>query len=223
MKIHIAALPLSCLLVTSAAWAALAPADTGAVAQTAAPERGGGVAERPLARDPRSARQLTVQVGFGHWFGKNFGAPIGATTPALTVGWRPGLRWLELRAYYSVTTDPLVLPTTGERSVVGFAQFDVTLSHELRVGRQRMVMGCGPSGGFVHTKEGFGISLGSDIFARYLIDVSGLLAVGPFVDVRAMYYHLPGSDVPLIDVVDGDLKMGHNDTHIQIGVAGSLW
>jgi hypothetical protein len=181
------------------------------------------VEERPLARDPRSARQLTIQLGFGHWFGKNFGAPIGATTPALTIGVRPRLHWLELRAYYSVTTDPLVLPTTGETSVVGFAHFDVALSHELRVGRQRMVMGCGPSAGFVHTRQGIGISLGSDIFARYLIDVSGLLAVGPFVDVRAMYYELPGSPVPLIDVGDGRVKLGHNDTHIQIGVAGSFW
>lgn len=67
------------------------------------------------------------------------------------------------------------------------------------------------------------VSLGSDIFARYLIDVSGLIAIGPFVDVRAMYYILPGSDVPLIDVTDGQLTMGHNDTHIQIGVAGSFW
>jgi hypothetical protein len=171
-------------------------------------------ADEPVARNPLSTRQLTVQVGFGHWYGKNFGAPIGATTPALTVGVRPGLRWVELRAYYSVTTDPLVLPTTGETSVVGFAHFDVTLSHELRVGRQRMVMGCGPSAGFVHTKQGIGFSVGSDLYARYMIDVGAVLALGPFADVRAMYYDLPGSDVPIFE---------NNDTHIQIGVAGSFW
>jgi hypothetical protein len=208
MKLRAAVFVLSSLLSAPAAWgqATISRAE-----------------EPPLAREPRSARQLTVQLGFGHWYGKNFGAPIGATTPALTIGLRPGFRWLELRGYYSVTTDPPVLPTTGETSVVGFAQLDVALTHELRVGRQRMVMGCGPSAGFIHTKQGIGISLGSDAFARYMIDMSGVLALGPFFDVRAMYYDLPGSGVPLIDVVDGDLRMGHNDTHVQIGVAGSFW
>ena len=181
MRILAGALGLSYLLSAHAAWG-----------EAAIPR----VEERPLARAPRSARQLTVQLGFGHWFGKNFGAPIGATTPALTIGLRPRLHWLELRAYYSVTTDSAGLADDGRderRRVRSLRRRAVSRApgrppahgHGLRAQRRLR-----------SHRQGIGISLGSDIFARYLIDVSGLLAIGPFVDVRAMYYELPGSGVP---------------------------
>lgn len=191
-------------------------------------ERSGADAKPPdsdgaLARYPRSPHQLTVNLGFGHWYGGTFGAPIGISTPALTVGVRPGVRFLELRAYYSVSLLDLELPTNGENSHVGFANFDLAATHELRVGIQRMVMGAGVTGGFMHTSQGVGPSLGATLYARYMLDVSSLISIGPYMDARALLYELPGSDVPIYDIVDGRLVAGHSDAHMQIGVAASFW
>jgi hypothetical protein len=181
------------------------------------------VEESPLSRYPESAQQVFVNLGFSHWYGGTFGAPIGASTPALIVGVRPWTRKLEVRLHYTVAAQGVTLPTNGKRSNVGFANLDVLLSHELRVGGQRMVMGFGPSVGFVHTRQGVGLAVGADLSARYMIDIGEVMALGPFFDVRAQLYNLPGSDVPMYEVKDGRLEPGHSDSQLQIGVAVSLW
>jgi hypothetical protein len=178
--------------------------------------------EDPVSRYPRSTRQLLVNLGFSHWYGGTFGAPIGASTPALVVGVRPGVQFLELRLHYTVALREQPLPT-GDMSTVGFANFDALLSHELRVGSARMVLGCGPSIGFVHTKDGAGISVGADLSARYLLDVTEVIALGPFFDARAQLYELPRSPLPLYEIRDGQLEPGHSDMQLQVGVAVSFW
>jgi hypothetical protein len=172
---------------------------------------------------PRSPHQLFVNLGFSHWYGQTFGAPIGVSTPALIVGVRPGVRFLEVRLHYTLSLRRLELPTNGERSRIGFGNLDLQLSHELRLGGQRMVMGFGPSAGFVHTSQGVGFSVGAVLSARYLIDIADVVATGPFLDVRAQLYHLPGSDVPFFEFVDGGLNAGHSDLQLQLGVALSFW
>jgi hypothetical protein len=170
-----------------------------------------------------SAVQFNIQLGFGHWYGATFGSPIGVTTPALTLGVRPGLKWLELRGYYSIAVRPLENLSTGLPTTVGFAAWDVALTHEIARDGQRMVMGCGPSAGFIHVDQGVGFSFGADIFARYMIRLGNVLAIGPFVDARAMLYELPGSSAPILLFEDYNLRYGHSDAQIQIGVAASLW
>jgi hypothetical protein len=185
-----------------------------AVALAAAPP-----AAAPPAKPQPSTRELFIDVGFSHWWGKTFGAPIGASTPALLVGMRPGVRYLEVRLHYTVSLYGLELPTNGESSRVGFANVDVVLEHELRVAGERMMILGGVSGGLVHTSQGVGPSVGSVLGVRYLIDVSPRWSLGPFFDLRWQLYKLPGSDEPFYEVTDGQLVTGHSDAQAQIGVA----
>jgi hypothetical protein len=176
------------------------------------------VAAKPA--DGPSARELFLDVGFSHWWSNTFGALVGASTPALVVGVRPGVPWLELRLHYTVSLEALTLPTNGQKSRVGFANLDVLLERELRVAGERMMILGGVAGGFVHTSQGLGPALGSVIGVRYLIDVSARWAVGPFFDLRWQAYKLPGSDRPLYEV-EGSLVTSHSDAQAQIGVAFS--
>ncbi len=174
-----------------------------------------------VAREP-SDHELFFNVGFSHWYGGTFGAPAGYTTPALVVGVRPGLSLLELRAHYTVSVYDLPLPG-GEEGIVGFGNLDVLFSHEIRRGEERMLMGFGPSGGFVHTRDGFGLAFGAVLAARMMIDLSDSAALGPFFDARAQWYKLPNSDKPVYDEVDGRVQAGHSDAQLQVGVAVSFW
>jgi hypothetical protein len=192
------------------------------LASLAASRHGAAAEPATVAAPPASSasRELFVDVGFSHWWSNTFGARIGASTPALVVGVRPGVPWLELRLHYTVSLDQLALPTNGEQSRVGFANLDVLLERELRVAGERMMILGGVAGGFVHTSQGLGPALGSVIGVRYLIDVSSRWAVGPFFDLRWQAYKLPGSDRPLY-AVEGSLVTSHSDAQAQIGVAFS--
>ena len=175
--------------------------------------------EKPLPRDVASTRQLSVQLGSSHWYGPTVGTPVGLTTPAIVVGARPGLRWLELRLGYTRTVKALALATTGEKQHVGFVNLDAAITHELRADGQRMVMGGGPLIGFVHATDGSALAIGAALFARYLIDVTDTVAAGPYLDVRIQYYAFPGSGRGLGDVYDA----GESDLQSQLGVALTFW
>lgn len=175
--------------------------------------------EKPLPRVVASPRQLSLQIGSSHWYGPTVGTPVGLTTPAIVVGVRPGLRWLELRLGYTRTVRALSLATTGEKQHVGFVNLDAAITHELRVDGQRMVMGGGPVVGFVHATEGSALAIGAALFARYLIDITGTVAAGPYLDVRIQYYAFPGSGMGLGDVYDA----GDSDLQSQLGIALAFW
>ena len=169
----------------------------------------------------RGAYRATVSIGFSHWYGQTFGAPPGVYTPGVTVGWIP-LRLIEVQVAYSFSAVKLDLPTdeyVQEESRVGFLTAALLLRRSLRVAGEHMTFACGIVGGLVHTKDGAGPAVGGAIVARYLIDLPGGYAVGPFADVRAILYALPGTSKPLYKVEDGRLVTGHSDAHIQIGVA----
>lgn len=195
-----------------------------ALAQTAEVAPAAQDASSAVPPDPKKPATVAafVNVGFSHWFGETFGAPAGMTTPALVVGVRPGLEFLELRAHYTLSVLRHELPSNGERSLVGFANLDVLLSRELRVAGERMMVQCGPSAGFVHTNEGLGLAYGVVFATRYLIDMGEHFALGPFFDVRWQSYDLPGS--PNSDAKDeGLLNAGRTDAQSQVGVALAFW
>ncbi|MGF1464904.1 MAG: hypothetical protein ACFCGT_02120 [Sandaracinaceae bacterium] len=160
---------------------------------------------------------VTVSVGFAHWYGGTYGAPVGTYTPALTVGLVP-LEWLETQLSYSASVVTLPQPDGGD-SHVGFLTLALLIRRELHVAGERLMFGGGLVGGIVHNHRGVRPAFGGAIAARYLIGLSRSVSLGPFLDVRALLYELPGSDLPIYDVEDGRLVAGHSDAQIQIGVA----
>ncbi len=162
-------------------------------------------------------QHFTLSLGFSHWYGETFGAPIGISTPGLTFGWIP-LSWLELQLAYSISLRELDLPT-GEQGRVGFGTLAVLLRSALQVGGERLVLAGGVIGGVVHTRNGMGGAVGGALVARYVLQVNAGLAVGPFLDVRALLYTMQESDLPLYRFEDGFATAGHSDAQIQIGVA----
>lgn len=182
------------------------------------------VAVEPVADEPAPVRvvkpsRFIVSLGFSHWYGKTFGAPIGFYTPALTLGFVP-MKWLELQLQYSVVVTPQTMPD-GSKSIVGFTTLAVLLRKELGFDGQRLAVACGPAAGIVHTGKGVREAIGAAIIARYLIDMRWL-SLGPFLDLRAALYRLPETNKPLFAVENGVLVSGHSDAQIQIGVAAAF-
>ncbi len=186
---------------------------------------GPGKVDGPTARaSPTHAYRATISVGFSHWYGDTVGAPIGLSTPGLTVGW-VATSWFELQLGYSISITELPLAaddSSATRSRIGYLTLATLLRRELTVVGERLMFGAGPLGGVVHTKDGLGLALGAAIVSRYLIAVSDDLSVGPFIDVRALVYSLPGSSRPFYEVNDDKVVTGHSDAHVQIGVAFAL-
>lgn len=198
-----------CFLSFSTAWAS---------AQTP-PE---SPAPREAATTPSPNLAAFVNVGFSHWFGETFGAPAGMTTPALVVGVRPGFDLLEVRAHYTLSLLKHELPSTEERSLVGFANLDVLFNREVGVAGERMMLQCGPSVGFVHTSQGVGLAYGAAFAARYMIDMGEHFALGPFFDVRWQSYDLPGRPKSRGED-EGALNAGSTDAQSHLGVALGFW
>ncbi len=207
----------SCAVLAAALLAPGAAAGEPALPSAAAPATTAAPAPRG-----RSTRQITVSAGFAHWYGGTFDAPVGMYTPGITVGVRPGLAWLEARLHYTVSLVELPLPAGGA-SRVGFALIEGLLTHELRTGIQRLMIGGGPLGGLVHTAGGVGAALGGVLTARLLIAISRVAWLGPFFELRALLYTLPGSALPIYEFRDGQLRAGHSDAQIDLGVAMSFW
>lgn len=161
---------------------------------------------------------LLVNLGFSHWYGNTLGTPAGASTPALVIGVNPGTSLLELRVNYSVSLSEFELPD-GLRSRIGFLNADILVSHELKIRDQSMVMGFGPTLGFVHGSRGLGPCLGLELSARYLLEVAPGVALGPVFDVRAQYYGLPDEERPLFRTSGKDAGPAHSDLQSQLGVA----
>jgi hypothetical protein len=160
------------------------------------------------AADARSERHFTAQLGFGHWYGEAFGAPAGIKTPAAGLGMRVN-SWLETRLRYCVSLVELDLPSGG-RSQVGYATLAALAFRELRVGGQRMRLGCGPQLGAVHSRGGLGFVYGVCFASRYLVAVGRLLSLGPFIDVQALQYRLalgPGEKFDARSEVQVDLGL----------------
>ncbi len=163
---------------------------------------------------------MQVSLGFSHWYGGTFGAPVGTYTPGLIVGVIPH-EVIELQLAYTVSVVTLPLPDASE-SHVGFLTLALMLRSELRVAGERLVLAGGVVGGMVHTHNGVRGVLGGAVAGRYLIGVDDVLAIGPFLDVRALLYELPSSPLPIYELRDGELIAGHSDAHVQIGVAAAF-
>jgi hypothetical protein len=159
-----------------------------------------------------------IDVGFSHWLGNTFDAPAGIYTPALTVHVVP-IDWLEVVLQYTGSVIEFTIPTAGRTSQIGFVELSLVLRKELRVGGDLLLLGCGPMVGLVHDVLGVGIAFGAEIVGRYLVQLGNSLAVGPFVDVRAVLYDLPGDPRPFYEIVDGKVLQGHLDAHVQLGAA----
>ena len=69
-----------------------------------------------------------------------------------------------------------------------------------------------------------GIAFGAEIVGRYLVQLGNALAVGPFIDVRAVLYDLPGDPRPFYEVVDGKVHepMEHLTVDIPEDYLGGL-
>ncbi len=172
----------------------------------------------PPAAPPPARLGVMVGIGFSHWYGGTFGAPVGFSTPGLNVALRPKLRWLELTAAYTLSYRDLPLPN-GERGIVGFASFGASLLKELRFDGQRLALAGGPQGGFVHTPRGVGGALGARVKAHYLIEAGPTFAFGPAFEARATLYSLPGSGTPLYRLDGSGLTAGHSDVQVDLSVA----
>lgn len=161
---------------------------------------------------------LVIDVGFSHWLGSTFDAPAGIYTPALTIHVVP-LEWLEVALQYTGSVIEFTIPTATRTSQIGFVELSLVLRKELQVGGDLLLLGCGPMVGLVYDVLGVGIAFGAEIVGRYLVQLGNALAVGPFIDVRAVLYDLPGDPRPFYEVVDGKVLQGHLDAHIQLGAA----
>lgn len=184
-----------------------AEAGTSADAETAAP-----------APRPPMIYHLVFDIGFSHWLGHTFDAPAGIYTPALTIHAVP-VDWLEIVLMYSGSLLEFTIPTAMRTSQIGFVELSLVLRKELRVGGDMLMLGCGPMVGLVYDVLGAGIAFGAEIVGRFLVQLGNALAIGPFIDVRATLYDLPGDPRPFYEVVDGKVIQGHLDAQIQIGAA----
>ncbi|MFO0714963.1 MAG: hypothetical protein U0353_34305 [Sandaracinus sp.] len=179
--------------------------------ETATPRRG----QPPR---PPLHYHLVIDVGFSHWLGNTFDAPAGIYTPALTVHVLP-LDWLEIALQYSGSVLEFTIPTAGRTSQIGFVELSLVLRKELQVGGDLLMLGCGPVVGLVYDVLGVGVAFGAEIVGRFLVQLGNALAVGPFVDLRAILYDLPGDPRPFYEVVDGKVLQGHLDAQVQLGAA----
>ena len=209
-----------------ALWLAAAPEEPTAPEANAQPEAAAPAqvptAAAPTAEAPVPVKPLrfVVSLGFQHWYGATFGAPIGITTPGLTLG-LVLVRFLELQLQYSLAVVPQAMPD-GSLSRVGFFTLGAVLRKEVGFDGQRLVLGCGPQGGIVHTSKGVRAAMGAVMVARYLVNTRESFALGPFVDLRAMLYQLPESNLPIYRIEGGQLLAGHSDAQVQVGVAAAF-
>ena len=111
------------------------------------------------------------------------------------------------------------IPTADRTSQIGFVELSLVLRKELRVGGDLVMLGCGPLVGVVYDVLGAGVAFGAEIVGRYLIQLGTALAVGPFVDVRAVLYDLPGDPRPFYELIEGRVVQGHLDAQVQLGAA----
>lgn len=172
-----------------------------------------GTAPAPEARP--SDRQLSLSLGFSHWFGPRLGTPEGLDTPTVSLGVRPALRFVELRLRYAGSTRALDLPT-GVRSHVGFVSVEATVTHGLAVGAQRIDLYAGPLATLVHSNgatAGMGILIGTRLLIR--AGKAGI-AIGPFFEARSVFYKLPGERGGLLDP-------GRRDAQIDLGVVATAF
>lgn len=172
-------------------------------------------APAPVERARLSDRQLSLWLGFSHWFGPRLGTPEGFDTPTASLGVRPAVRFVELRLRYAGSTRALDLPT-GVKSGVGFVSIEATLTHGLAVGAQRIDLYAGPLATLVHSNgatAGMGILLG----ARFTIRAGNTgLSFGPFFEARSVFYKLPGESGGLLDP-------GRRDAHIDLGLVATAF
>jgi hypothetical protein len=170
----------------------------------------------PVAEVPRPARsdhRVAVAIGFSHWFGATFGSPDGFTTPALAVGVRPGLPFLELRLRYSIALQRLQLPRGAGDDHVGFASLEVAATHGLEVAGSRIDLRAGGVGAMVHARSvtgGAGIVIGAEW--SFPTGLPPDFAVGVFFDARVLLYVLPG------DAGDIFSPAGRRDAQLDLGV-----
>lgn len=167
---------------------------------------------------PPLVYRLVIDIGFSHWLGNTFDTPAGIYTPALTIHGVP-VDWLEIVLSYTGSVLELVVPTVMRTSQIGFVELSLVLRKELRVGGDMLMLGCGPMVGLVYDVLGVGIAFGAEIVGRYLVQLGNALAIGPFIDVRATLYDLPGDPRAFYEVIDGRVIQGHLDAQIQIGAA----
>ncbi len=199
--------------------AASEPAASEPELSATAPSDRAASGEAPAAQAPIDYHAV-ISLGFSHWFGSTFGTPAGIYTPALTVAWVP-LPFLEFGVQYAASVIQLGV-TPDVTSHIGFATFTILPRKELTIAGERLVFGGGPMVGVVHDVAGAGLVLGASIVARYLVQLSGAVLIGPFIDARSVLYELPGTPAPILDFTDGELRVGHADAHIQIGVAAAF-
>lgn len=196
-----------------------APADGPSTAPSEPTATETAPSEEPAsAPRPPLVYHLVIDIGFSHWLGNTFEAPAGIYTPALTIHGVP-VDWLEIVLAYTGSVLEFTIPTAMRTSQIGFVELSLVLRKELRVGGDMLMLGCGPMVGLVYDVLGAGITFGAEIVGRYLVQLGNALAIGPFIDVRAALYDLPGDPRPFYQVVDGKVIQGHLDAQIQLGAA----
>jgi len=155
-----------------------------------------------------TAHRIQISAGFAHWFGSAFASPDGLSTPTITLGIRPGVWFLELRARYTFALVPISLGS-GESGRVGFGSLALVANRELGHRGQTLNAFAGPLGALCHdstgTRPGFGLVVGTE----YLFDPGWAAGnkLGPFMQVHELFYVLPSSG--------GQLR---RDAQVDLGV-----
>jgi hypothetical protein len=186
----------------------------GPASAVAQPPTASAPAEDTAEREaPPSGHRVVAFLGFAHWFGPTFGSPEGFTTPVAGVGVQPGLPFLEVRLRYTIAAGPVQLPS-GADEHVGFLSLEVALTHIMSFGGQSIEIYAAPFGTLVHAAGATG-GAGVAIGARWLVDLSDSVALGPFFEGRTVLYVLPGDTGDLFDDP-------HNDAQLDLGIAVSI-
>jgi len=157
--------------------------------------------------EPSSTR-VRVALGFGHWFGSTVGSPKGISTPALGIGVRPGVSFLEVRVEYALSIRELDLPSSNS-SRVGFAVLELVANKEMRVGDQTLNAHVGPLGVLVHAGSRVGGGFGLVIGAEYLFNLALAFpsAIGVFVHAREVFYRL-GPERTTLTTPEAQIDLG---------------
>jgi hypothetical protein len=155
--------------------------------------------------EPSSGHRANVTIGLSQWFGPTFGSVDGVTTPQISLGVQPGVRFLEIRARYALAFS--LLPR------VGFLTLGVVATKELAFNKQHLEVYAGPEGLLVHSGTAtFGFSV--DLGARWLFDIPTRLthSAGLFFEAREVFYTLPG-----------DPSGFRRDAQIDVGAMATLF
>jgi hypothetical protein len=159
---------------------------------------------------------VRLALGFSHWFGPTLGSPDGVTTPAVAVGVRPGLSFLEMCARYAVSLEPIERDEVPGR--VGFLSLEVVASREMRAGNQTLLASVGPFGLLDHAGGSLAGGYGVVFDVEYLFETGlpGRIAMGIFLATRVVYYALPGEERDLL----GDAR---RDAQIDLGLVATIF